>query len=86
MACTDARPNAPGDASPPSAAAGVCRPAAARALIGRSAPDDAAILRRTGSATVQRLSPGQPMTRDFRRERVRVVIDPSGKVVAAICG
>ena len=63
----------------------VCRPAAAAALVGKAAPNDAAILQSTGSTIVRRIAPGDPTTRDFREERVTVTI-ADGQVVAASCG
>ncbi|RYE99247.1 MAG: hypothetical protein EOO77_35835 [Oxalobacteraceae bacterium] len=64
----------------------VCRPAAAAAtLVGKAAPDDAAILRTTGSSIVRRIAPGDATTKDFREERVTVTI-ANGQVVAASCG
>lgn len=62
-----------------------CRAEAAAALVGQAAPADAAILRRTGSAMVRRLAPGDMATRDYREERVTVTI-ADGRVVAASCG
>jgi len=67
------------------ARAATCRADAAAALIGQAAPDDAAIRRRTGSATVRRLAPGDGATKDYREERVTVTID-NGRVIAASCG
>jgi hypothetical protein len=63
----------------------VCRPAAAATLVGKAAPDDAAILRTTGSSIVRRITPGDATTKDFREERVTVTI-ANGQVVAASCG
>ncbi|KQS46020.1 MULTISPECIES: I78 family peptidase inhibitor [unclassified Sphingomonas] len=63
----------------------VCRPAAAATLVGKAAPDDAAILRTTGSSIVRRIAPGDATTKDFREERVTVTI-ANGQVVAASCG
>lgn len=62
-----------------------CRPAAAAALVGKTAIDDAAILKTTGSSIVRRIAPGDATTKDFREERVTVTID-DGRVVAASCG
>jgi len=64
---------------------GLCRPDAAAALVGQTAPSDTDILRRTGSAVVRRLAPGDPMTRDYRQERVTVIV-ADGRVVSASCG
>jgi len=72
-----------GSAGP--ARAAICRPAAAAALVGQAAPDDAAILRRTRSTIVRRIAPGDATTKDFRQERITVTVD-QGRVVAASCG
>lgn len=62
-----------------------CRAKAAAALIGKPAPDDATIQRRTRSASVRRLAPGDAATRDFRLERITLTI-ADGRIVAASCG
>lgn len=64
---------------------GACRPEAAAALVGRPAPDDAAIRRGTGSTLVRRIAPGDATTKDYRIERVTVTV-ADGRVVAAFCG
>ncbi|MEZ0469857.1 I78 family peptidase inhibitor [Luteimonas salinilitoris] len=38
------------------------------------------------ASQVRRLRPGQPMTRDFRRDRVNVEIDNAGRIQAVACG
>lgn len=63
----------------------LCRPAAAAALVGKGAPDDAIILHTTGSTIVRRITPGDATTKDFREERVTVTI-AEGQVIAASCG
>lgn len=63
----------------------VCRPAAAAALVGKAASDDATILQGTGSAIVRRIAPGDATTKDYREERVTVTI-AEGRVIAASCG
>jgi hypothetical protein len=65
--------------------AATCRAEAASTLVGKVAPDDATILRRTGGTIVRRIAPGDPTTRDYRVERVTVTI-AEGKVVEASCG
>lgn len=62
-----------------------CRADAAATLIGEPAPDDATIQRRTGSASVRRLAPGDPTTRDYRAERITVTV-ADGRVITASCG
>lgn len=63
-----------------------CRPAAAPTLIGRMAPTDAAILRRTGAATARRAARGDILTTEYRADRVTVIIDAAGRVTGATCG
>jgi hypothetical protein len=63
----------------------LCRPAAAAALVGKAAPDDATIRHTTGSTIVRRIAPGDATTKDFREERVTVTI-AEGQVIAASCG
>ncbi|WP_076069170.1 I78 family peptidase inhibitor [Sphingomonas montana] len=67
------------------AGAATCRAGVAKALVGRPAPDDAAILRQTGAATVRRLAPGDMATQDYRADRVTVTI-AAGRVISASCG
>lgn len=62
-----------------------CHTSAAAALVGKTAPDDATILRTAGGSIVRRIAPGDMTTKDFREERVTVTID-NGRVVAASCG
>lgn len=63
----------------------ICRSASAAVLVGKTAPDDAAILRSTGSSIVRRIAPGDATTKDYREERVTVTI-AEGLVIAASCG
>lgn len=63
-----------------------CRPEAAKSLIGASAIDDAGVRRISGASLVRRLTPGAPMTMDFRRERVTLEVDRAGRILKAFCG
>lgn len=63
-----------------------CQPEAAAELVGHAAPDDAQVKQRTGASTIRRIAPGDMVTHDFRVERITLAIDPTGKVVQAICG
>jgi hypothetical protein len=67
------------------AGAATCNADAAATLVGRAAPDDATILRRTGGTIVRRIAPGDMTTKDYRIERVTVTV-ADGRVVAALCG
>lgn len=67
------------------ASSATCKVDAAGALVGMVAPDDAAILGRTGGTIVRRIAPGDPTTRDYRIERVTVTI-AEDRIVAASCG
>lgn len=64
---------------------GTCRPQGAAALVGKPAPDDATILKRTGSTLLRRIAPGDATTKDYRINRVTVTVADE-QVVAASCG
>ena len=67
------------------AGAATCNADAAATLVGQAAPDDAAVLRQTGGTIVRRIAPGDPTTKDYRIERVTVMV-ADGRVVSASCG
>jgi hypothetical protein len=62
-----------------------CNVEAAKTLVGLAAPDDASILRRTGSTILRRIAPGDSTTKDYRQERITVTV-AEGRVVSAYCG
>ncbi len=67
--------------------AGACRPEAAQALAGQDRVGDEQARRLTGAGLVRQIAPGQPVTMDFRQERVTIETDPkTGKIVRAFCG
>lgn len=69
------------------APAGACRPDAAAALAGKNGVGDAEARQMTGASIVRQVQPGQPVTMDYRRERVTIETDPkTGKIVRAYCG
>ncbi|MGL4094434.1 I78 family peptidase inhibitor [Agrobacterium cavarae] len=62
-------------------------PVAARALVGKPKPTDEQAKQRTGATLVRQIVPGQPVTHDYRNNRVTVKTDPtSGHVGGASCG
>ncbi|WP_310384301.1 I78 family peptidase inhibitor [Rhizobium sp. 1399] len=66
---------------------GRCDPVAARALVGQPKPTDKEAGQQTGATVVRQIAPGQPVTHDFRDNRVTLETDPtSGRVVGATCG
>jgi hypothetical protein len=67
------------------ARASACRPGTALALVGRVAPDNAAILYRTHSKIIRRIAPGDAITMDFREERITVTVS-EGRIISASCG
>ena len=72
-------------AQPP--ASGICDATAAQRLVGESKPADADAARLTGAAIVRQIAPGDPVTQDFRDNRVTIETDSaSGRVVGARCG
>ncbi|MFH7807925.1 I78 family peptidase inhibitor [Acinetobacter sp. BSP-153] len=59
----------------------------ATALIGQSNLTEAQIKQKTSAKIVRLVQPGQPVTMDYREERVTVTVDPkTNKVVQASCG
>lgn len=68
-------------------ATGACKQDAAGALAGKSRISDADARQMTGASIVRQIEPGQPVTMDYRRERVTIETDPkTGKIVRAFCG
>ncbi len=59
----------------------------AQKLVGQSGLTDDQIKQKTKSEIVRKVAPGQPMTMDYRTNRVTVTIDPaSKKIIQATCG
>lgn len=66
---------------------GLCDRQAAEALAGRDRITDDEAKRLTGATMVRQVKPGDPVTMDFRQERVTIETDPNtGKIVRAVCG
>ena len=59
----------------------------AKKLIGQLDRDDAQLKQLTKAENIRRVAPDQPMTMDFRSDRLTLVIDPTNqKIVQASCG
>lgn len=59
----------------------------AQKLVGQSGLTDDQIKQKTQSEIVRKVAPGEPMTMDYRTNRVTVTIDPaSKKITNATCG
>ena len=66
---------------------GRCDAAAATGLVGQLKLTDKTAMERTGASVVRQIAPGQPVTHDYRDNRVTVETDPdSGRVLRATCG
>ncbi|TKT80307.1 I78 family peptidase inhibitor [Aquamicrobium sp. LC103] len=66
---------------------GPCKPEAAEALVGKDRVTDEEAKQLTGATSVRQIKPGDPVTMDFRQERVTIETDEStGKIVRASCG
>ncbi|WP_019171827.1 I78 family peptidase inhibitor [Pseudaminobacter salicylatoxidans] len=66
---------------------GLCDRQAAEVLAGRDRITDDEAKRLTGATMVRQVKPGDPVTMDFRQERVTIETDPNtGKIVRAVCG
>lgn len=59
----------------------------AQKLVGQSGLSDDQIKQKTKSEIVRRVGPNQPVTMDYRENRITVTIDPqSKKIISANCG
>lgn len=59
----------------------------AQKLVGQSELSDDQIKQKTKSEIVRRVGPNQPVTMDYRENRITVTIDPqSKKIISANCG
>lgn len=68
-------------------APGKCRRDAAESLAGKPRIDDAQAMQITGASLVRQVKPGQPVTMDYREERVTIETDPkTGRILRAFCG
>ena len=64
-----------------------CLSEKAQELIGQSTLTDDQIKQKTQSEIIRRVAPGQPVTMDYRSNRITVTIDPvSKKITQANCG
>jgi len=69
------------------ASEGTCKPEAAQALVGRDRVTDEQAKQLTGATIVRQVKPGDPVTMDFREDRVTIETDAdTGKIVRATCG
>jgi putative hemolysin len=59
----------------------------AQKLVGQSGLSEDQIKQKTKSEIVRRVAPNQPVTMDYRENRITVMIDPqSKKIISANCG
>jgi len=66
---------------------GACRPEAAETLVGMDRVTDEQAKQLTGTSVVRQVKPGDPVTMDFRQDRVTIETDEgTGKIVRAVCG
>lgn len=74
-------------ASEPAGGPAACKRDAAEALAGKDRVTDDQAKQLTGASIVRQIAPGQPVTMDYRAERVTIETDPAtGKIVRAACG
>ncbi|WP_374668502.1 I78 family peptidase inhibitor [Acinetobacter sp.] len=66
---------------------GKCQSEAANKLVGQSKLSESQIKQLTGAEIVRSSAPGQPLTMDYRENRVTVTVDSAtGKIIRASCG
>lgn len=65
----------------------ICDRNAAASLQGKMKVTDAEAMRLTGATIVRQIRPGDPVTMDFRQERITIETDgKTGRIVRAYCG
>lgn len=64
---------------------GGCEAARAITLIGKPAPSDSKLREATGAKVIRRAGKGQPVTLDYRPERLTIEVDKD-RVVSVNCG
>lgn len=68
-------------------APGICKNEAAEALAGKDRLSDEEAMKLTGATIVRQIKPGDPVTMDFRQERVTIETDATtNKITRAMCG
>lgn len=86
--CSTSTPQAPASPAAPAVEAGRCSSEAAQFAVGQQASQ--ALLEqakvRSGSLMARILGPHDPVTMDYRSERLNLNADDSGKIVRANCG
>jgi hypothetical protein len=66
---------------------GICKSEAAEVLAGKDRLSDEEAMTLTGATIVRQIKPGDPVTMDFRQERVTIETDAAtGKITRAMCG
>jgi hypothetical protein len=76
------------DAGKPAAGSGTCNADPAQSYLGKPASDAhlQAAFKASGATTMRSLKPGQPMTMDYRQDRVNILQDASGNIERISCG
>lgn len=65
----------------------LCAPDEAQKLIGQTGLTNDQIKKVTKSELIRNIAPGQPVTMDYRENRITITIDPtSKKIINASCG
>ena len=76
-------------ATPPGDASAQCNAAAAKAFVGREATEATVAEAQTAAGAtgaVRVIKPGQPVTMDFRGDRLNVEVDERNGIVRITCG
>lgn len=77
-----------GDATTAPRAHQACNPQGAQWAVGKTNTEHnvAEARKHAGAYMARVLRPGQPTTREFNAERLNLVVDATGRIVAAHCG
>lgn len=81
-------PANPPEAAPPMSGNDQCGASRVQKYLGFVATDDlvATIQRESGAATIRRYTTGDPVTKDYRIDRLNVEVEANGRIAVLNCG
>ncbi len=85
--CTSLQPD-PGRPGAAAAQSGACHAEAVQWAVGEDASQDimGRVWRESQAGLIRPISPGQAVTRDYRRDRVNVELDAGNRILRVYCG
>ncbi len=68
--------------------AGACETSAAQSLVGQRKSEALGVdaMKRTGTSTIRWIAPGQPVSMDYRTDRLNIELDDQERIIRVTCG